>query len=106
MVITAGAASNTIVGVATVTSQTYGTEAVGGLAPKSLLLIHGTADDVLPYHLSHYLYDDRAGEPKELVLYPEDDHGINRHYSEMLEKLYAWSQNLLLGGSEHERDAV
>jgi len=105
VVITAGAASDAVVGVATVASQTYGTEAVGELAPKSLLLIHGTADDVLPYHLSQYLYN-RAGEAKELVLYPDDDHGINRHRSEMLEKLHSWTRDLLLGGPEYERDAV
>lgn len=105
VVITAGAASDAVVGVATVASQTYGAGAVGELAPKSLLLLHGTDDGVLPYHLSRHLYD-RAGEPKELVLYPDDDHGINHHRSEMLEKLYVWARGLLLDGSEHERDAV
>ena len=54
---------------------------------------------MLPYRLSQYLYD-RAGEPKELVLYPDDDHGVNRHRSEMLEKLHGWAGELLLGGSE------
>ncbi len=97
VVISAGAASERAVGVATVASQTYGAGAVGELAPeKSLLLVHGTADEVLPYRLSQQLYA-RAGEPKELVLYPNDDHGITRHRSQMLEKLYAWSRNLLLG---------
>jgi hypothetical protein len=54
---------------------------------------------VLPYELSERLYA-QAGEPKELVLYPDDGHGVERHRSEMLEKLYEWSRNLLLGGSE------
>lgn len=99
VVIAAGVASDVVVGVATVASQTYGAEAVGELAPKSLVLIHGTADEVLPYRLSQDLYD-RAGEPKELVLYPDDDHGVNRHRSEMLEKLHGWAGELLLGGSE------
>ncbi len=96
VVISAGASSDTVVGVATVASQTRGAGAVGELAPeKSLLLIHGTADEVLPYELSRYLYA-RAGEPKELVLYPGDGHGIQGHRSEMLEKLSEWSRDLLL----------
>jgi pimeloyl-ACP methyl ester carboxylesterase len=100
VVIGAGAASDAVVGVATVASQTYGAEAVGELSPeKSLLLIHGTADRVLPYELSERLYA-QAGEPKELVLYQDDGHGLERHHSEMLEKLHEWSRNLLLGSSE------
>ena len=95
VVISAGAASGVVVGVATVASQTYGAGAVGELSPKSLLLIHGTADDVLPYGLSQYLYAS-AGEPKELVLYPDDNHGIERHRSEMLKKIHGWSRDLLL----------
>jgi hypothetical protein len=62
---------------------------------NSLLFIHGTADQVLPCYLSEDLYE-RADEPKELVLDPEDGHGIERHRSEMLEKLYSWGSNLLL----------
>ena len=95
VVISAGAVSDAVVGVATIASQTYGAGAVGKLSPKSLLLIHGTADQVLPYFLSKDLYA-RAGEPKELVLYPDDGHGIEGHRSEMLDKLYSWSGDLLL----------
>ena len=95
VVISASAESDAVVGVATVASQTYGAGAVGELSPtKSLLLLHGTADQVLPARLSRDLYT-RAGEPKELVLYPGDGHGIERHRTEMLEKLHEWSLNLL-----------
>ena len=99
VVISAGAANETVVGVGTVASQTYGAEAVGKLSPeKSLLLVHGTADRVLPHKLSERLYA-QAREPKELVLYPDDGHGVERHRSEMLEKLREWSRDLLLAGS-------
>lgn len=95
VVIGAGAESDVVVGLATVASQTYGTGAVRELSPKkSLLLLHGTADRVLPYQLSRDLYA-RAGEPKELVLYPGDGHGIEGHRSEMLEKLRGWCLDLL-----------
>ena len=97
VVISAGASSERVVGVATVASQTFGTEDVGELSPeKSLLLIHGTADRTLRAELSRHLYH-RAGEPKELILYPGDGHGIERHRQELLEKLHGWSRNLLLG---------
>ena len=106
VVISAGAASDAVVGVATVASQTYGAGAVGELAPeKSLLLIHGTADRVLPYELSQRLYA-RAGEPKELVLYPESGHGIEHHRSQMLEKLHGWSREILTGASETQSGEV
>lgn len=99
VVVGAGAASDAVVGVATVASQTQGADAVGEISPeKSLLLIHGTADAVLPYELSQNLYAS-AGDPKELVLYPDDGHGIEGHRPEMLEKLYGWSGDLLLSGS-------
>jgi hypothetical protein len=31
------------------------------------------------------------------MLRPEDGHGIERHHSELLEKLHSWSKDLLLG---------
>ena len=100
VVIGAGARSERVVGVATVASQTYGAGAVGELSPdKSLLLMHGTADPVLPHDLSRYLYA-RAGEPKELVLYPGDGHGVESHRTQMLEKLSEWSLDLLLNEGE------
>lgn len=89
VVITAGARSDAVVGVATVASQTYGTDAVSHLAPKRLLLIHGTSDSVLPDTCSRSLYA-LAGEPKELVLYQGDGHGIERHRQDLLDKLYSW----------------
>jgi hypothetical protein len=49
VVISAGAANDAVVGAATVASQSYGAEAVEERSlEKSLLLIHGTSDRVLP----------------------------------------------------------
>jgi dienelactone hydrolase len=94
--ITAGAMSDLVVGVATVASQTCGANAVAYLSPKSLLLLHGTADTTLPDSCSRQLYAE-AGEPKKLVLYPGDNHGINHHAADMLDTLYRWSLELLTG---------
>jgi len=94
VVIAAGAASETVVGVATISSQTYGTAAVRLLAPKPLLLIHGTHDTVLSDVCSRMLYAE-AREPKELVLYEGDGHGIERCRGELLDKLLVWSRDVL-----------
>ena len=96
VVITAGAVSSLVVGVATVASQTYGANAVAYLSPKSLLLLHGTADATLPDSCSRQLYAE-AGEPKKLVLYPGDNHGIHHHAADMRDTLYRWSLDLLTG---------
>ena len=96
VVIGAGAASEPVAGVATVASQTYGADLVGRLAPKPLLLLHGTADRILADACSRRLYA-RASEPKELVLYPGDDHGLTRHAPQALDRLYTWSTGLLSG---------
>lgn len=96
VVIRAGAELGEVVGVATVASQTYGTEAVRWLAPKALLLLHGTADTTLSDRCSRSLYA-QAGEPKELVLFPGDNHGLTLHRAEMLDKLCAWIPAALAG---------
>jgi dienelactone hydrolase len=93
--INAGVASEMVVGVAAVACQTFSAEAVMDLFPKSLLLMHGTDDQVAPDICSRELYA-RAREPKELTLYPGDDHGLTLHADEALDKLYAWSGKLLL----------
>lgn len=93
--IAAGASSADVVGVAAVASQTYGTDAVSRLAPRSLLLLHGTSDVVLSDAISRQLYAE-AREPKRLVLFPDDGHGIERHRAEMLELLYEWCKAVLL----------
>jgi dipeptidyl aminopeptidase/acylaminoacyl peptidase len=104
VVITAGAVSKLVVGVATVASQTYGAHAVAHLSPKSLLLLHGTGDTTLPDSCSRQLYA-AAGEPKKLVLYPGDNHGIAHHAADMLDTLYRWSLDLLTGSGTAARGA-
>jgi fermentation-respiration switch protein FrsA (DUF1100 family) len=74
VVIGAGVANPAVVGVATVASQTYGANMVGRLAPKPLLLLHGTADSVIPVEHTHRLFE-AAGEPKELWVVDGAGHG-------------------------------
>jgi dienelactone hydrolase len=98
VVITAGAQSDTVVGVATVASQTYGTAAVSRLAPRCLLLLHGTGDTVLPDRCSRDLHA-RANGPKELILYPDDNHGLTEHREQVLDKLETWTRSVLAATS-------
>src|SRR5262249_26804844 len=63
VVISSCVAQSDVLGVATLASQTAGADAVSRLAPRSLLLVHGTADQVLPDWCSRYLYEE-AREPK------------------------------------------
>ena len=94
VVITAGAASHAVIAVAALSSQSYGTEAVGSLAPRPLLLLHGTADEVLPDRASRDIYA-RAKEPKRLKLYPGCRHGLDQCRDELDRDLLAWIREVV-----------
>jgi fermentation-respiration switch protein FrsA (DUF1100 family) len=93
VVISAGAASPSTVGVVAMSSQTAGTGAVDKISPKPLLLIHGTADEVLPASSSQDIYR-RALEPKKMLLYPGCKHGLDQCREELDEDLLAWIRNI------------
>jgi alpha/beta superfamily hydrolase len=99
VVMSSAVAHGDVVGVAALASQTAGTAAVGRLAPRSLLLLHGTADQVLPEWCSHYLYQE-AGEPKRLVLYEGDGHEFSRSYAHVVQTLFEWAMGLLAPTSD------
>jgi len=94
VVISSGVAHSDVLGVATLASQTAGAAAVSRLAPRSLLLLHGTADQVLPDWCSRYLYEE-AGEPKRLVLCEGDGHEFSRRHAEVVQLLFEWAGALL-----------
>lgn len=50
---------------------------VGRIAPRPFLIVHGDADDVVPYHHAERIFA-RAGEPKELVRLPAGGHQLRR----------------------------
>ena len=94
VVIRAAVQSARVVAVATVGAQTAGTAFVGRLAPRPLLVLHGTADPILPDRCARDLYT-RAAEPKELGLYPGDGHGLEHHQMAVLDRLVAWTHGVL-----------
>jgi dipeptidyl aminopeptidase/acylaminoacyl peptidase len=62
--------------------------AIASVAPRPLLLVHGDADAVVPYHHAERLFT-LAGEPKELVRIPRGAHQLRRD-PRALEALTDW----------------
>lgn len=93
VVITAGVESAEVVGVAALSSQTYGTRTVAQLSPKPLLLIHGSDDEVLPDLCSRDIYK-RARDPKEMRIYT-CRHGLDECREEVDRYLLDWLQRVL-----------
>lgn len=97
VVIKAGEISDLVAGVAALSSQLYGTRTVERLSPKALLLVHGTADNVLDCAASEDIHE-RAGEPKRLVLYEGAGHGLASCAEELFELLREWLAEVVAGG--------
>ncbi len=96
VVISAGAVSDDVVAVAPLSSQTYGTDMVDQVSPRPLLLLHGSDDEILPDACSRDIYR-RAGEPKQMKLYPGCRHGLDECRDEVDRDLLAWLGQVLLG---------
>lgn len=77
------------VAVAAISSQLDGAQNVAQLAPRPLLLIHGTADTILPEESSRLIFE-RAGEPKILKLFPGADHGLTQVGEQVHELVRQW----------------
>jgi alpha/beta superfamily hydrolase len=86
VVIKAGELSPAVSAVAALSSQRFGTSTVENLAPRPLLLVHGTADTVLPPQASEDIYD-RARQPKRLALIEGASHGLMEAHDDLLEML-------------------
>jgi alpha/beta superfamily hydrolase len=87
--INAGRLSPVVSTVVAISSQLAGAHPVGELAPKPLLLVHGTADAVLAHECSRLLYE-RAGEPKLLKLFEGADHRLSGRGDELFELVRDW----------------
>ena len=97
VVITAGVASERVIAVAALCSQTGGTGAVASLSPRPLLVLHGTADEVLPDACARDIHA-RARPPKELILYPGCRHGLDQCREPLDRDLMAWLGRVILPG--------
>lgn len=89
VVINAGALWPEVVGVVALSTQSFGAEAAARLSPKSLLLIHGEQDEVLPSSCSAVVFR-HAKEPKELRLINKGTHVLNEVADEVYQIVYQW----------------
>ena len=90
VVIRAAAASAAVRSVVALATQGYGADAVRWLSPRcSILLVHGTADSVLPPSSSEYVHR-LAREPKRLVLYEGAEHGLEEVADDVAELVRSW----------------
>lgn len=87
--ITAGSIGEHVVAVVALSSQTYGAQGVRFVSPRPLLIAHGLTDTRLPPACAHQIYQ-WAQEPKELVLYPETEHGLRECQDELRDLLLRW----------------
>jgi alpha-beta hydrolase superfamily lysophospholipase len=94
--IKSGELSELVTGVAALSPQLYGTRTVQRLSPRSLLLVHGTADGILDCAASMEIHE-RAREPKRLVLYEGADHGLGSCAEELFELLRRWLLEVTAG---------
>jgi fermentation-respiration switch protein FrsA (DUF1100 family) len=78
-----------VIGVAALSSVDAGPGVVERLSPRSLLLLHGEADEVAPSSVSVGLFK-RAGDPKSLLLYPDCAHGLDSCGSAIDRDLASW----------------
>ena len=51
---------------------------VAGIAPRPLLLVHGSQDETVEVSDAHKLYD-KAGEPKQLIIVDGAEHGLRQN---------------------------
>ena len=102
VVIKAGELSDAVAGVAALSPQLYGTRTVERLAPRPLLIVHGTADKILDAEASKDIYS-RAKEPKRLELYEGAGHGLGSCAEELFELVKGWLlEDLAAGANETE----
>ncbi len=85
---------NTVITLAT---QCFGADAVAKLKQGcSILLIHGSNDQVLPPYCSSMVYD-KAHEPKRLLIYEGAGHGLDESAEKVHKAVFDWITDWIKG---------
>jgi alpha/beta superfamily hydrolase len=87
--INAGTLGSIVTTVVALSSQLAGAHVVADLAPRPLLLVHGTADTILSHESSEAIFE-RAQEPKTLKLIPGADHRFAGFGDELWQTVSGW----------------
>ena len=77
-------------------NHVYSPEWVARIAPRPILFIHGTEDDVVPVDSSRDLYD-RAGEPKDIIIIEGAGHQL-RLSEQAMDAAVDWLKSQLFIG--------
>ncbi len=89
-VIQAAAAAPNARTVVALATQSYGADPAARLGPRcSILLLHGTADQVLPARCSQHVHD-IARKPKRLVRCPGAGHVLNEAADDVYREVRSW----------------
>ena len=94
VVIAAAPYNDKVVAVAGLSSQSAGAQRVVDVAPRPLLLVHGTDDAIIPVRASQFIYD-LAQQPKELRYFEGASHGLSECREELDELLFGWLKEKL-----------
>lgn len=108
VVFTAAAEDERVVGCATVASQTADAEGVRRLAPRPLLLLHGSGDNTLGVGCSQRLWHMYGDGDRMLQVFEGDNHSLSRNAEpaeEMLCEFVARCAGVRVGAAER-RDVV
>jgi pimeloyl-ACP methyl ester carboxylesterase len=93
--IQAATAADTVRGVVTLATQSYGADAVMELGHEcGILLLHGRADTVLPPQSSDFVFQ-MAHEPRRLILYDGAGHGLDEVAPEVEQVVRSWLRERL-----------
>ena len=87
--INASVASPAVTAVAALSSQLAGADDIAELAPRPVLLMHGSADEVRSEIGSRHLFE-LAADPKELILYEGCGHDYTECSENVERDLLAW----------------
>ncbi len=88
--ICAGATTPNVRAVVALSSQTLGAVQMAPLlAPRPLLVVHGSRDKALPVGNAREIYA-AAGQPKELKILADAGHGLTVARPQLLELLLRW----------------
>jgi len=99
VVIAAGAASEEISGVVSLSPQTYGAGGARQISPRPILLVHGKADTRLPYSCAVQIHD-MAQEPKKLVLFEGAEHRLEECREGLEDLLREWIPETLAASAQ------
>ncbi len=99
VVIAAGAFSDHVAGVVSLSPQTYGAQGAGMLSPTPLLVVHGKADTRLPFSCAVAIHD-WAKDPRELVLYDDAEHRLDECRDQLMDLLRGWIPDKLTAAAD------